>query len=36
MVRRFNGYARSGPLLLAKDPLLVRLSYDAASNGRRS
>jgi hypothetical protein len=29
VVRRFNAYARSGPAALAKNPLLVRLTYDA-------
>jgi len=28
VVRTFNAYARSGPAVTARDPLLVRLSYE--------
>ena len=30
VVRTFNRYARSGPAVTARDPLLVRFKYDVA------
>jgi hypothetical protein len=34
LVRSFNAYARSGPGLLGKNPLLVRLNYQAEVSGQ--
>lgn len=33
-VRRFNVYARTGPLITAKDPVLVRFKYTAITRSR--
>lgn len=33
LVRTFNFYARSGPKVTAKDPVLVRFNYAATANG---